>query len=259
MTDEVELRGDVPVDMHPDCLLREAKVLDADGTVGRMALASGREALGAIYRTYAAMQDAERALQSAAPEDLRRQTPDGRSQFLGDLRMHGGQVRRFHGHEHEYAAAAEEAFNRASKTADARMGELQKYRARLEGEVAEALADPSRLAVEVRAHVKALPDGERFGFAVAAVERGDLPTVAALLQAQPFLSGLAAEQHDILRERAAAKFAPVSSSQLKAVDAVMERVRTAGTSLVKRYADALKFKDSPRATANRKVAQLRAV
>jgi hypothetical protein len=55
-----------------------------------------------------------------------------------------------------------------------------------------ALTDPDvktpngiAMATEIRAHLKGLPDKERFGFLQNAIKAGDLPTVSAALNAAP--------------------------------------------------------------------------
>lgn len=63
-------------------------------------------------------------------------------------------------------------------------------------------------ANEIRQHVKGLPAAERVPFVVAAIDSGDKETVAAIMGGPAYLSGLAAEQREILwnayEQRAAA-------------------------------------------------------
>lgn len=54
-------RGRSAVTAHTDVLLAHAKSLDKEGAIGREALDAGGEAIGVIYSTYAAMQDAAAA------------------------------------------------------------------------------------------------------------------------------------------------------------------------------------------------------
>lgn len=273
MSDEVELRVDVPPDMHPDALMGLAKVLDVELTVGRAALSAGREALAAMYRVYGAWNDAELALQAAAPPAQRRQLPanDPRLRIpgldrsiSGDVRMLDGKPVRFHGRENEYVEAAGKAFEVAAKTVDARVKALAGFRDGLAKRVAEALDNPARrtaeglaLAAEVRSHVKNLPDSKRWLFVTEAVEASDLPTVAAVLAAQPFLSGLSAKQGANARELAACKFAPVHHGQLAATEAVIDRVKAGSQSLLDRYSKVLALRNTPKAKADDGLEKLR--
>jgi hypothetical protein len=273
MSDEIELRVDVPPDMHPDALSGLAKVLDVEQTVGRMALSAGREALSAMYRVYAAWNDAEEALQAAAPAAHRRQlaandpirrVPGLERSISGDVRMLDGKPFRFHGRENEYVEAAGKAFEVASKNVDARLKELAGFRDGLAKRVAEALDHPARrtveglsLAAEVRAHAKGLPDAKRWAFVAEAIEAGDLPTVAAILAAPPFLSGLSARQGANAREAAARRLAPIPYGQLVATEKVIDRVRAASQSFVGRYGKALALRNTPKAKADAGLAKLR--
>jgi hypothetical protein len=108
--------------------------------------------------------------------------------------------------------------------------------------VATALEDPKRKtpeglshASEVRAYVKALPQEERSAFVFQAINEGDRATVASVLHAQPFLSGLSAEAQSTLRQQAAAKFAPLDHAQHQAAATALEYVMDAGSTLGVRY------------------------
>lgn len=273
MSDAIEIRVDVPPGLHPDALMGLAKVLDVELTVGRAALSAGREALAAMYHVYGAWNDAELALQAAAPpahrlqlpaNDPRRRVPGLERSISGDVRMLDGKPVRFHGRENEYVEAASKAFEVAAKNVDARLKQLGGFRDGLAKHVAEALDNPARrtaeglaLAAEVRAHAKSLPDAKRWVFVAEAVEMGDLPTVAAIFAAQPFLSGLSAKQHANARELAARKFAPVHHGQLAATEAVIDRVKAGSQSLLDRYSKVLALRNTPKAKADDGLEKLR--
>ena len=157
----------------------------------------------------------------------------------------------------EFIAAAEKAYARVAPTIDRRLAELNGYRDTLANRVSVALDHAARktpeglaLAAEVRSHVKAVkkPD-ERMKFVAQAIDQGDLPTVAAVIHAQPFLSGLDPATHETLRARAAAKFAPVDSAQLAATEAAINHVTTSTSSLVKRLGDIVALRNVPTAKA----------
>jgi hypothetical protein len=269
---EVALRPDVPVDYHPDALLGLARALDVDATIGRAALAAAREALTAMYRVYSAMNDAEKALQAAAPPARRRQQPAEDPTALlakaaaitGDVRLVRGKPIRFTGRENEFAEAATQAFEAASTVVDRRLKELAGFREGLAKRVTDALDNPARrtaeglaLASEVRAHIKGLSDSKRWEFVASAIGTRDKATVAAILAAPPFLSGLTARQQASMRELAAQEFTPVDHAQLAATEAAIERVQRASGAFLARYAKVLELRNTPKAKADDGLARLR--
>src|SRR5262249_36149347 len=87
-----------------------------------------------------------------------------------------------------------------TKAFDAATASLTKRREVVEGKIASVLAPGEDAAAgEVRTFWRS--QQEPFAAAVAAVHAGDLRTTKALLGAQPFLTGLTAEQHAQLREQ----------------------------------------------------------
>ena len=142
----------------------------------------------------------------------------------------------------ELGNAAEAAWKRVAPAIDRNVLELTGTQTVLANRVAEALDEPHRktpvgiaLASEVRGYVKALPLEERTPFIVNAVSEGDKATVAAVLHAQPFLSGLTPLAHSNLRKQAAAKFAPLDSAQHDAATTAIDYVTQAGSTLAVRY------------------------
>lgn len=135
--------------------------------------------MGAMYKVYGAWNDAEAALEAAAPPAHRLQLPEryrqvpGLVRQSGDIRMLHGKSRRFRGRENEYVEAAGKAFEAAAKTVDARLKELSRYRDGLAKSVARTLDQPGRrtaeglsVASEVRAHIKCLSDTKRWAFVI---------------------------------------------------------------------------------------------
>lgn len=262
---DIKVRIDVPASAHPGILSPLAEALEVDGTVGKRAIEAGREALATVYRTYAAIEDAEKALQAAAPAALIRQAPNGQSEFLGDIRMVGGTPRRFHGHEDELAAASEQALKRATLTIDRRYAELISYRDKLQLAVAEAIDDKTRktaeglsIAASIRDHVKGLGD-KKLQFVFDAVRNNDKRTVSAVLAAPPYLSGLKDKQHETVREMAARQWAPVDHAQHGAVEKILEYIRNAGNALTARIAKAQQLANTPKAKAQAKMGELAGV
>jgi hypothetical protein len=147
----------------------------------------------------------------------------------------------------EFIDAAERAFARTAPAIDRRMRELRGYRDTLAARVTSALDNPARktaeglaLASEVRAHMKGMKRAaERLGHASRAVDAEDKTTVAAILHAPAYLSGLTDEGLAVVRARAAAKFAPLDSAQLDATDAAIRQVMGAGNAMVSRFGDVM--------------------
>lgn len=267
LDESTPVRSDVPLNMHPDALLGFNATLEQPNTLGVSVVSAGREALRLCYDLFGRMNDAERDLQAAAEPAVRRQHPadrGGRTEITGNVRMVNGKPTRIVNTE-DFVAAAEQAFARTSPAVDRRMTELQGYRDALAKRVETALDAPARrtpeglaLASEVRSHIKALkrPD-QRAKFVMDAVEAGDLPTVSAVLHAPPFLSGLDAGMHAVIRTRAAARFAPVDSAQLDATDVTIEHVAAASSAIVKRYGGVLALRNMPVVQAEKSVKALR--
>ncbi len=257
--DKVPVRGDVPMTLHPDSILGVGRALNQPDTLGMSALSAAREALRSGYDLFGRMNDAERDLQAIVAPARRRQHPaakNGRTDFSDNVRMKNGKPTRVVDAE-DFIVAAEKAFDRVAPTIDRRVTELKGYRDTLATRVATSLDHPARktpeglaLAAEVRTHIKTMkkPD-ERTKFVVQAINQGDLPTVAAVLHAQPFLSGLEPATHEMLRTRAAAKFAPVDSAQLAATEAAIDHVCTSTSALVGRLATIRDMRNQPAAKA----------
>jgi hypothetical protein len=261
------VRSDVPLNMHPDALMGFNAALSHPDTLGLSVMSAGRAALSLCYDLFGRLNDAERDLQAAAEPAVRRQHPadrGGRTEITSNIRMVNGKPTRIVSTE-EFVEAAEQAFARTSPVLDRRLAELQGYRDALAKRVETALDAPARrtpeglaLASEVRSHIKALkrPD-QRAKFVMDAVEAGDLPTVSAVLHAPPFLSGLDAGMHSVIRTRAASRFAPVDSAQLDATDVTIEHVAAAGSAIVKRYGGVMALRKLPVVQAAKSVKALR--
>lgn len=262
---DIKVRIDVPASAHPGILSPLAETLETT-VVGKRAIESGREALTKIYTTYAAIEDAEKALQAAAPAALIRQAPNGQSEFLGDIRMVGGTPRRFHGHEDELAAATAQAVQRAALTIDRRYAELKSYAETMAKNVAEAIDDKQRktseglsIAASIRDHMKGLPPEKRLEFVFGAVRNDDKRTVSAVLAAPPYLSGLKDKQHEAVREMAARQWAPIDHAQHGAVEKILEYIRNAGNALTARSVKAQQLANTPKAKAQAKMGELAGV
>ncbi|MGY3693371.1 hypothetical protein ACVIGA_003451 [Bradyrhizobium sp. USDA 3240] len=264
MTDQLEqhtpIRTDVPISMHPDTLSGVGKVLNQPDTIGVHAYSAAREALKICHDSFGLLNDAEKATGESRPLSAAQRKEALRSGQ--DVRMVNG-VPTLVVATDELVEAAQQAWARIGPSIDRRMKELKGLHQTLESRVAAAIDNPSRktseglaLAAEVRAHVKSMSDGDRLTFCMSAVDAGDKATVAAILHAQPFLSGLSPAAQDALRKRAAAQFAPVDSAQYDATSQAISRVMQAGNRLSARYSDIINRPESPRAVAAKKVRAL---
>lgn len=259
MTD-LPIRGDVTPTIHPEAVAHLAEPLE--GKPG--AFAGAQSALGDAYRYIGLIEDAEKALTAYAASEAparRRQAPDGRSEYLGDLRLTTSGLRQFSGREEELAEAAGAHLEKVTRKIDATRSSLTETADLLDKAVGFALTDDNpttkALASEVRAHIASLPAKDRFGFVHNAIKEGDLATVSAVLNAQPFLTKLKPEEHAQARIAAAGVFAATAVAEREAVGKLIDAVDLAGRSVLGRFQKVQAAKDTPRAKANRELAALR--
>jgi hypothetical protein len=235
--DKIDVRHDVPTRMHPDSLLNHIDTLNKDDTIGIFALSAAREALRICHVAYGRINDAEAVLRKYT-KGCR---PSGKPSDGDNVHLVNStptvQVE-----QETFVDAAEKALTRIAPQVDRRVRELSGIQETLSKRVSNAIDEPTRmtpeglaLAQEVRSHVRSLSGKARNAFVARAIEANDKATVAAVLHAQPFLSGLDNTALGMLRERAAAKFAPVDSAQLAATTAAIQQVSNAVTLLLERY------------------------
>jgi hypothetical protein len=254
--DGVPIRADIPLDHHPDSLLGIGRALSEPGSLGVSALAAAREAMRIGYEAMGRLNDAERDMNAMGDPVIRRQHPGGRVEYGDNVRMIRGRPTRVQDAT-EFIDAAERAFARTAPAIDRRMRELRGYRDTLAARVASAIDNPARktaeglaLASEVRSHMKGMKRAEdRLSHAMRAVEAEDKTTVAAILHAPAYLSGLTDEALAIVRTCAAAKFAPLDSAQLDATEAAIRQVMGAGNALTRRFGEVLALRNAPAARA----------
>jgi hypothetical protein len=228
---ETEIRTDIPIDLHPGMIDALAKDLDVDHPIGVKATAAAKEALGVAFTVHAAINDTEQQLRALTHPDA-------------PVYMHGSKMLREHGAEDQLAAAAGKATDRALATIERRAKEIQSYESVLRATVNAAIDHPERKtpvgiaeATEIRAHVKSLPETERFPFIAAAINRGDTRTVAAVLHSPSYLSGLDDKTAALARKTAEQKLAPVESKLLDGTSKALDRMAKGAASLVQRTAE----------------------
>lgn len=246
-TNGVPIRPDVPISLHPGSLGNIAPALSQEGSPGARALALAQSAMTVAYTSYAKLEDAVRSLP------------------LGDeVRMVNGRPKQLSaGAIDELVSTTRGVSERVLATVQKNYEELEKVAQSLGQQVDTAIDDPARntpvglsVATEIRAHVKSLADGKRSTFAYAAVEAGDKQTVAAILHAPAYLSGLTDKQMSALRQRAAYAFAPTESTQLEAVRKAGTMVATAGSQLVERYSRVQAMASNGKANSRAKIKAL---
>ena len=234
---------DAPLDHHPDSLAPLGKILvDEQSGPGEVCYRAARLAMVALHDGALAMQQAYDAI--ALPVDVsmkgtgafRRQVPENKKA--------------------ELANAMASKFASIAKTAERNEASVQDSIASLESRIATALGNPRRndnsvatAASEIRTHIKSLPSKDRMGFLNDAIEQGDREVLDAVIGYSCFASGLDRKQLVVVRQLAAAKFAPRETRQLEAARTVFDRCRAAQQSFVGRYLKLLpKVGEESRAT-----------
>jgi hypothetical protein len=227
---ETPLRTDITPSIHPG-IVDEAhgKVLGGDSRLhANHALAAGREALEVAYSAVGSLLDAAKAHQS----NFR-------------VERHKGRTVKALERSDELRKAAEASFGRAAAQVDRRTREINAAREKLAAEVDEALRPPSRdnlaatMASEIRSHFESIKGGERLRLFHRAVDAKDRATIAAVLHAPAYLSGMDDAQQSELRSVAAAALAPEAAAEVTEIDKVLDRVRLAGKTLTDRYGEIL--------------------
>jgi hypothetical protein len=220
MTTSIPVHTKVGAGNHPDAIMRHRAVLDVDASPGQAVFRAATATLRVLYETWARIEDTEAALGA----------------HLGD-----GSARRGHNREAEFVRAVEAAFGRAAARTDELMREMKANRAALAKRVEAAIAHgDASLAAEIRAHVKSLAtEADRLKAMSDAAAGLDRATLAAVVHAPPYLSGLSPRSHAAVRDAMVAAFAPQDAAQLATTDEVIAAVMSAGSRFVLRYGEAL--------------------
>lgn len=220
--------------LHPDMVLLHAKALEGEDALGAGSLEAAREALAEVYRWHTHVEEADQAFQQVGLAEA------GKRGML-KAAVTGG-FRTLHGREADIYKAAGEGMVTASKVVDRKLATLNTHAEVLAARVNVATEDPYRkspqgvaLSAEIRAHVKAMSKQDRVSFIQAAIDRGDVQTVAAVLRGPSYLSGIDADIHATLSKSAAVTFAPEADRMLDAVIALRAKVEAAQHTLQTRY------------------------
>lgn len=252
-TNSIQPRGDVSPSLDPGTLLPHAPVLDVENTRGRLVLDSARSALTSLHRELSLINDARKAaFAERNPNDIAKlhkaMHGNGKTPFP-DSAVNDGAAGNViplpPAKAREFNAAAEIAFKRAATNVDRQMKVLRETRETISDLVRTAITDPHAglpasiaTQAETRAHFKAMDPAKRTALLMDRVEKGDIATAHAILNAAPFLSGMDDKAHAEFRARVEHKFAPQARAQLDATDAVLGKVMTASEIFVSSYAKA---------------------
>lgn len=222
-TEFPKMRADIPSVAHPSWLTPEAKTLAQENTIGADAISTAHEALINMYSTMGSMVDAEKAHFKANPPPTTKHPVRTPRQLPRDL-----------------LEAAGTAFERTAAAVQMRVDKLEKTRTALAERVNAALSVPENSVSlangqEVRTFLRSVSPTERQKTIREAIAEGDVATVSAALNSKPFLSGLKPDQIALLRDEAAAAFAPVDHAQLGALDKTLVKTKDAAAKFVGFY------------------------
>lgn len=133
------------------------------------------------------------------------------------------------GHEADLHHELRKLFDRSVASIQKRIGVIDGVVEKLDKEVATALAQQTSaiaatIASDIRSHVKALPDNERFHFVSKKIAAGDRDVAAAILAGPAFLSGLKDDEVATIRIDAADKFVPEAASARRQVHKLRDHV-----------------------------------
>jgi hypothetical protein len=238
MLEAPDIRGDVSPSMHPTSLAAHARALDVAGTMGQHVYTDAHTALTVAYTCMGNLRDVRKQVEKQYR--TRREV------------VQNGQVTHAVAYPEQFFAGVDRAMERASRQIDSADAGIRAKITSLASRVETMLSDPSAktpVAAEIRAHAKGLTDTKRMAFIRDAINVKDKASVAALLSAPAYLSGLSTEQADVARKMAEETFAQVESAQLHAAEKVLERVREAGAQLVGYYGEITALRDTPEARA----------
>ena len=231
------VRYDIPLALNSLMLLPHRAVLDKPNTPGARAIGAAEVAMKSLHDSLAEMVDTKKyVVANARPTGEQIMIPKSATPY---------QVL---GVEENLREAMGRSFERSAQILDRQRKVVETSITEIEAAISGKLQDPTAdkpstvsVAAEVRAHCKSLKAGERVGFVQKAVADGDLPVIAAILNATPSVSGLTREQQAALRIHAAEYFAGTKDdfAALQATRSVLGKLESASGSFITKYADLL--------------------
>src|SRR5687767_5423465 len=137
MSDQVKIRADVPLSLHPDQAAPWRDALDVDATVGQSVYRLSRELSAGLYSAAAAMQDAIKAVSATIDPNSPHKAMGRRK--AGDDREH---VMILSGREPELREGMTAAFDRAARDAKRRSDQIEKTIEAMHKRIADVLKYP---------------------------------------------------------------------------------------------------------------------
>jgi hypothetical protein len=227
---EVPMWTDVPLDLHPGTLALFAPTLDQDGSPGRSAFKTAREAMAHAYRAYKKINDAEKAVQPTKhPSSKVRQgkrPPVVTPELLDGVdRLQKKELPAFQ-KRYEFCKLACEQLQ---KTVTSTFTDADR-------DSPHGIARAQAIVAFVQNLPDSAPEGKttRMGFLEKAFSIRDTVTISAVLHAPPYLSGLTDEMHARLKEQAEKTFAPADAEVVKDMERLLAHMRRAGDSFKRR-------------------------
>lgn len=252
MSDEVTTLA--PASMHPDYLTPEVAALEKHST-GSVGLNAAQNVLRTLYATYNDITEAETfvRLDGAHNGPEASKTP----RLFGGASPMNGQL------AEELKRTTDAAYNRASATVQRELARLESAEKAIQNKV-NAMLNPDvnksaqgiAISGEIRAAIKALPENKRSEAVLALVEEGDVRSVAAILAAPGFVSGLSTSMQELLRLNASEKLFPEEHAALMALRSVNNKVGSAWWRFVEKTTDIQKIENGTRAKARQALSKL---
>ena len=142
--------------------------------------------------------------------------------------------------KHKLAPLAQKAVERALSSTDKALSALQKNRDTVDAKINQTvlLKTPDALGFEIRAHFKSAKSP--FTEVATLVRKGDHRSVAAILNAPAYLSGLTNEQHSTLLELAQKQFCPEETRTLADIDRAAGRLQLTAAHITETLAPRIK-------------------
>jgi hypothetical protein len=228
-----------------------------DNTPGVNAYRDAREALEAIYQWHVAVEDAEKAfIDTVGSRQTKLVGRDNAGLFAREARQH---IVNLAQNEQELMDTAEAGTKRAFAVSTRAAGTVSRAIESLSKQLDEMTEDPERikpvgiaLATEIRAHVKSLSKADRTQFVASAITNRDVKTVAALLRAPAYLSGLTPDEVDHARVAATKSWAQWQFGQFEALQKINTRLEGAHESISERLAKLKKTMATPIESRNKR-------
>lgn len=125
---------------------------------------------------------------------------------------------------------ADKVFSRIARQFDGAKTSLDKGIVSLEAQLSAPVTSVAAqgLAVEIRAHMKALPSNKRLGFIQGALATGDAVTVSSILGAPSYLSGIDAGMQATLLRQWHERNSPEIAQRLKAMKGARDLITNRG-------------------------------